>query len=164
MWGIHPQFKCYQNYMYIILKDWLLNGVKHGVVIHFSINLIRKQWHGEQNKYKIQINCCPYLLHLTATSNMSLQLAFLWLILDDLPVFQYLFATCATSRIARPMARWCLTLGRNPSELYWTRGPRVEDLHSNSCKQRMRWQCYSLHWCDIFKGALSWRFFGSNFG
>ena len=77
--------------------------------------------------------CFGYLLHLTATSNMSLQLAtFLWFVFDDLPAFQFLCATWATSRIARPIARWCRALGINPSAWYWTKGPSVEDLHNKN--------------------------------
>ena len=81
---------------------------------------------------KFLFMCFSYLLHLTTTLNMSLQEAFLWLVFDDRPALQYLFATWATSNMARPIARWCLMLGKNPLELYWTRGPRTDDLHNKS--------------------------------
>ena len=113
----------------------MLDHVDVALVAIFAIAFVEKRFSTQVRKLWI---CRPYLLHLTATSKISLQLIFLLLVLDDLPPFQCLCATCATSKMANPIARWCLTLGRNPAELYWISGPRAEDLHTNNCKQRMR--------------------------
>ena len=118
---------------------WIIALVTY-LPIQYLMTLIRKSFFTMMRKLWIYL---PHLLHLTATSKISLQLIFL-LVFDDLPLFQCLCATCATSKMANPIARWCLTLGRNPAELYWINGPKVEDLHTKNCKQRMRHFCFKV--------------------
>ena len=109
---------------FVLGFGWVINwGERYLIFISWNIS-----WKQLGNHFN--------LLHFTATSNISLQVSFLApaRFFDDRVAFQCFWADWATSRMASPMARWWRMLGMKPSALYWTRGPKCNDLQSSICR------------------------------